>query len=113
VRSQASSLAEDQHLVGDQWGMMNETGSYPGQTWLWLYTLWYQVPPYNGAPNADLLVVITMAILSLALVLVPFIPVIRDIPRWLPVHRLIWRDYHSEEHEGMAPIKGREREAAL
>ncbi|MDE3069531.1 MAG: cytochrome B6, partial [Acidobacteriota bacterium] len=26
--------AEGQHLLGDQWGMMNETGSYPGQTWL-------------------------------------------------------------------------------
>ena len=27
-------LASDQHLLGDQWGMMNETGSYPGQAWL-------------------------------------------------------------------------------
>ena len=32
------------HLSGEQWGVMNETGSYPGQPWLWLYTLWYQVP---------------------------------------------------------------------
>lgn len=29
--------AQRQHLLGDQWGMMNETGSYPGQA-LWLYT---------------------------------------------------------------------------
>jgi hypothetical protein len=91
------SLAENQHLLGDQWGMMNETGLYPGQTWLWLYTLWYQVPPYNGAANADLLVVLTMAVLSLALVLVPFIPVVRDLPRWIPVHRLIWRTYYRTE----------------
>jgi hypothetical protein len=27
-------------LTGDQWGVMNETGSYPGQPWLWLYQLW-------------------------------------------------------------------------
>jgi hypothetical protein len=33
--------AEAQHLLGDQWGMTNETGSYPGQTWLWVYTVWY------------------------------------------------------------------------
>ncbi|MBO0684601.1 MAG: cytochrome B6, partial [Candidatus Dormibacteraeota bacterium] len=91
-----SGLAEDQHLLGDQWGMMNETGLYPGQTWLWLYTLWYQVPPYNSADNADLLVVLTMAVLSLALVLVPFIPGLRDIPRWVPVHRLIWRTYYRD-----------------
>ena len=37
--------AEAQHLLGEQWGMMNETGSYPGQAWLWLYALWYQVEP--------------------------------------------------------------------
>src|SRR5205085_7313389 len=71
-----SGLAEAQHLTGSQWGMMNETGSYPGQTWLWLYTLWYQIPPFSGAANADLLVVITMLVLSIGLVLVPVIPVI-------------------------------------
>ena len=89
-----ASLAGNQNLLGNQWGMMNETGKYPGQSWLWLYTLWYQIPPYNGAPNADLLVVLTMLVLSLALVLVPFIPGVRDIPRWVPVHRLIWRNYY-------------------
>jgi hypothetical protein len=40
--------AEAQHLLGKQWGIMNETGSYPGQTWLWLYTLWYQVEPVQS-----------------------------------------------------------------
>jgi hypothetical protein len=94
--SYLSSLAQDQHLLGNQWGMMNETGSYPGQTWLWLYTLWYQIPPYNGNANADLMVVLTMLVLSLALVLVPFIPGIRDIPRWIPVHRLIWRRHYAD-----------------
>ena len=39
--------AEGQHLLGTQWGMMNETGSYPGQVWLWLYTFWYQVEPFK------------------------------------------------------------------
>jgi hypothetical protein len=89
-----SSLASDQHLLGSQWGMMNETGNYPGQTWLWLYTLWYQIPPFNGNAAADLMVVITMAVLSAALVLVPFLPLVRSIPRWIPVHRLVWRDYY-------------------
>jgi hypothetical protein len=98
--SYLSSLAQDQHLLGNQWGMMNETGSYPGQTWLWLYTLWYQIPPYNGNTNADLMVVLTMLVLSLALVLVPFIPGLRDIPRWIPIQRLIWRRYYVEEHGG-------------
>ena len=92
--SYLAGLAEDQHLLGSQWGMMNETGTYPGQAWLWLYSMWYQLPPYSTAANADLLVVLTMGILTLALALLPWIPILRDIPRWIPVHRLIWRDYY-------------------
>ncbi len=87
-----ADLAQEQHLLGNQWGMMNETGSYPGQTWLWLYTFWYQIPPFNSSSNADLLVVLVMAVLTALLALVPFIPILRDIPRWIPVHRLIWRN---------------------
>jgi len=86
-----ANLAEQQHLLGSQWGMMNETGNYPGQSWLWLYTLWYQVPPFNTALNADLLVILTMGLLTTLLALVPFIPILRDIPRWIPIHRFIWR----------------------
>ena len=98
-----SGLADEAHLTGSQWGMMNETGSYPGQTWLWLYTMWYQVWPFTGesgflglnAGNADLGIVIIMTVLTIALALVPFIPGLRDIPRWLPIHRLIWRRYYA------------------
>jgi hypothetical protein len=86
--------ARAQHLGGDQWGMMNETGNYPGQAWLWLYTFWYQVDPFSTSDNADALVWGLMALLSLALVVVPFIPGVRSIPRWVPVHRLIWRNYY-------------------
>ncbi len=91
-------LAQDQHLTGSQWGMMNETGLYPGQTWLWLYTLWYQLPPFNTAwaSITDLMVVLVMLILTLLLLLVPFIPGLRDIPRWVPIYRLIWRRYYGE-----------------
>jgi len=98
-----SGLASDAHLTGSQWGMMNETGSYPGQTWLWLYTMWYQVPPFTSPDgflglnmsNADLGIIILMTILTAALALVPFIPGLRDIPRWVPIHRLIWRRYYA------------------
>ena len=75
--------------------MMNETGRYPGQAWLWLFTLWYQVPSVGSASNADLLVVVVMTILSLGLLLVPFIPGVRDIPRWIPAHKLIWRQHYK------------------
>jgi hypothetical protein len=89
-----ASLAQDQHLAGDQWGMMNETGRYPGQAWLWLYTFWYQVKPFSSSGNADALVWALMMLLTLGLILVPFLPGVRSIPRWVPVHRLIWRSWY-------------------
>ena len=88
------NLAQAQHLTGDQWGVMNETGSYPGQSWLWLFSFWYQVPAIGGLGNADLLIVGIMLILTTLLALVPFIPGLRSIPRWIPIHKLIWRDYY-------------------
>jgi hypothetical protein len=91
-----AGVAHDQHLTGNQWGMMNETGLYPGQTWLWLYTLWYQLPPFNQVSYGDLLVVLVMALLTGLLFLVPLIPGLRDIPRWIPIYRLIWRRYYAE-----------------
>jgi hypothetical protein len=87
-------LAVAQRLGGDQWGMMNETGNYPGQPWMWLYTFWYQVKPFSTSDNADAQVWALMMVLTLGLVFVPFIPGLRDIPRWVPLHRLIWRDYY-------------------
>jgi hypothetical protein len=90
------SLAQKQHLLGTQWGMMNETGSYPGQVWLWLYTFWYQVEPFKSSPNADALIFALMMGLSAAFICIPFIPGLRRLPRYLGVHRLIWRDHYRE-----------------
>jgi hypothetical protein len=87
-------IVEAQHMSGSQWGVMNETGSWPGQPWLWLYTMWYQVGPMATSSNADIEVVAIMTVCSLALLLVPFLPGVRDIPRWLPLHRVIWREYY-------------------
>jgi hypothetical protein len=98
-----SGQAQSWNLLGNQWGMMNETGRYPGQTWLWLYTMWYQVPPFTSetgflglnSSNADLGIIILMTVLTAALAAVPLIPILRDIPRWVPIHRLIWREYYA------------------
>lgn len=93
------SLATADHLDGDQWGMMNETGNYPGQAWLWLYTMWYQVPPMSTSGNSDVLVWGLMMLLTLLLVLVPFIPGLRSIPRKVGLYKLIWRQHYRSLHE--------------
>jgi hypothetical protein len=71
---------------------MNETGNYPGQPWMWLYTFWYQIKPFSTSENADALVYGLMALLTLVFIFVPFIPGLRSLPRVLRVHRLIWRN---------------------
>jgi hypothetical protein len=86
--------ARAKNLGGDQWGMMNEVGNAPGQPWMWLYTFWYQIPPFSTSGNADALVWGLMMLLTLLLIFVPFLPGVRSIPRWIPIHRLVWRDYY-------------------
>jgi hypothetical protein len=92
--SYLSNVATKQHLQGEQWGVMNETGSYPGQAWLWLYTFWYQVSPFNSSGNGDILVLAVMILLTAGLTFMPFIPGLRSIPRWSRVYRLIWREHY-------------------
>jgi hypothetical protein len=90
--------AEQLNMLGSQWGMMNSTGNYPGQAWLWLYTFWYQIPPFNTiwSSNADILVWATMAILTALLIVFPFLPYLNRLPYYLGIHRLIWREYYRD-----------------
>lgn len=91
-------MVVSQHLRSSQWGVMNETGSWPGQPWLWFYTMLYQIPPMSTTQtaNADILAIAIVSVFTLALLLLPFIPGLRDIPRKIPIHRLIWRDYYRD-----------------
>jgi hypothetical protein len=97
-----SNQAAAEKLTGDQWGVMNETGSYPGQPWLWLYQLWYHVPGWEHSFNLDLIALYMTGLGTLLLLFVPFIPGLRDIPRLIPVHRLIWRSW-GQPAEGQEP----------
>jgi hypothetical protein len=90
-----ANRAQAEHLLGPQWGMMNETGSYPGQVWLWLYTAWYQIKPFSTSANADILVMGMMTLLSVGFVLIPFLPGVRSLPRRIPIYRPIWREHYA------------------
>lgn len=91
------------NLQGGTWGMMNETGRYPGQAWLWLYSFWYQIPPFNNeeskpiGANADAYIMAIMGVLSLGLILIPVIPGVRSLPMRIPIHRGIWRQYYEAQ----------------
>jgi hypothetical protein len=106
-----ANLADAQHLTGDQWGVMNETGSYPGQPWLWLFQMWYHMKPgWGNSGNIDLIAIYMTGVGTLLLLLVPFIPGLRDIPRWIPIHRLIWRSW-GQLPEGQADAAADDRPA--
>ena len=102
--SYLDDAATAQRLQGNTWGMVNGVNSNPGQPWLWWASLWYQIPTFNAAEdatsttflqdNADAWIFVVIGVLGLGLILVPVIPGLRSVPRWLPVHRLIWRSYH-------------------
>ena len=87
-------LATKQHLGGDQWGVMNETGSWPGQSWLWLFSFWYQIDPFKSSDNADTIIMLIMGLLTMCLMFLPLLPIIRRIPYKIPVHRLIWKSWY-------------------
>lgn len=92
------------NLQGSTWGMMNETGRYPGQAWLWLYSFWYQIPPFNNADshpfgaNADAWIMLIMGGLSLGLIVMPLIPGVRSLPYKIKIHRLVWKNFYQEEN---------------
>ena len=94
------NLATADHLTGDQWGVMNETGSYPGQPWLWLFQMWYHVHGWSNSDNIDLIAIYMTGLATILLLFIPFIPGLRDIPRWIPVHRLVWRNWNQQAAAG-------------
>ncbi|MDQ6818517.1 MAG: hypothetical protein M3018_14090 [Actinomycetota bacterium] len=52
--------------------------------------------PANTA-NADILVLAVMGVLSLAFILIPFLPGVRDLPRRVPIYKLIWREHYRTQ----------------
>jgi hypothetical protein len=89
------NIADQYHQQGDQWGVMNEVGSWPGQPWLFSYSLLYQIPPWKNV-GTDIIVIATIIPLFLILLFLPFIPGLRSLPKWLRVYRLIWRSYYRD-----------------
>jgi hypothetical protein len=45
----------------------------------------------------DLIAVYLTGLATILLLAIPFIPGLRDIPRWIPVHRLIWRNWEPTQ----------------
>jgi hypothetical protein len=90
-----SNVASSLDMLGETWGVAHETGAYPGAWWLWSYSFLYQIPPMSTSPNGDLQAVLIITLLFLALLFMPFIPVLNRLPRRLKMYKLIWRDWYT------------------
>jgi hypothetical protein len=87
------------HLVqqgNPQWGIVHETGNYPGAWWLAPYQFWYELPAIDASPNADIIVVTIMLALFAVVFFLPFIPGLNRLPHVLKVYRLVWRDWYRQ-----------------
>lgn len=91
-------LAGAHHLQGEQMGLINGTGSYPGQFWLLPFALLYQIELFRSSKNADAEFFAVVALTALTLVLLPKIPILNKIPRLLPLQRVIWRRYYRKNN---------------
>ncbi|AWB10337.1 hypothetical protein TDSAC_0984 [Thermodesulfobium acidiphilum] len=91
------SVAKQLDMLGEDWGISNETGNYPGAWWLWPYTLAYQLPPMSTSSNGDLQVGILMMTFFLVLLLFPYLPLLNKIPKFLKIYKIIWRDWYKNQ----------------
>lgn len=99
-----STVATGQGLTGTQWGVMNELSNYPGQFWLGLYALPYHIPIIGGSTNADLWVGTLIIIFGIFLqLMLPWIPGLRDIPRIIPLYKIIYRKYYRDTPAAVEP----------
>ncbi|MGD2059056.1 MAG: hypothetical protein PVI04_10035 [Anaerolineales bacterium] len=88
-------VAKQLDMLGEQWGMSHETGSYPGGWWLWPVVLLYQLPSLASSPNADLLIGLIVGLAFLVLFFLPMIPFLRDVPKFIGAYKVIWRDWYA------------------
>ncbi len=94
-----TDIAAQKGLLGSQLGIIKDISPYPGPWWLILYSYLYQIPPYSTAAAGDLLVALTMVGVFLAILFLPFIPVLNRIPYYIPVYKIIWRRWYKNRNE--------------
>jgi hypothetical protein len=85
-----------QPLLGSNWGIIHSAvPGYPGAWWMTIPTWIYQWPlvANSSAPDATALAI--GLLFWLALALTPWIPGWNQLPRYLKVYRLIWKDYYA------------------
>src|SRR5215467_12162182 len=83
------NTAVAQGLTDDQWGMVKERGFSVGPWYLFVPAVFHVYFP-NGA-NCTWFVIWNLLFAAILLFVVPLVPGVRDIPRYLKLYRFIYR----------------------
>jgi hypothetical protein len=109
VEGPDTDYANSVDMAGVQWGITHEVGNLPGPWWLWPYAIWYQFPVIAKDSNADAIVGSIMIVIFLLLFFAPLIPVLNQLPKWIPLYRIFWRDWYKAREGTAAGGKKRGR----
>lgn len=98
---QGAPLQKDpatQTLAGGNWGIIHPAiNGYPGAWWMTIPTWIYQWPFVANSTASDALALSIGFLFWLALALTPWIPGWNKLPRYLGVHRLIWKEFYRNQ----------------
>jgi hypothetical protein len=105
---------QTQALQGPNWGIIHPAVyGYPGAWWMTIPTWIYQWGFVANSSAPDALALTVGFLFWLLLALIPWIPGLNRLPRYLGVHRLIWRDFYRHQTTDEPPqMKGGNRNAS-
>ncbi len=83
------NTAVDQGLTDDQWGMVKERGFSVGPWYLFIPAVFHVYFP--GGTTGQWFVIWNLLFAAILLFLVPLVPGVRDLPRYLKLYRFIYR----------------------
>lgn len=105
-----------QNLQGPNWGIIHPAiNGYPGAWWMTIPTWVYQWGFVANSSAPDGLALAIGFLFWMALALIPWIPGFNQLPRYLGVHRLIWKNFYSRQPANKPPAqntKGDEQSAS-
>jgi len=104
---QGAPLQQDpatQTMAGGNWGIIHPAvNGYPGAWWMTIPTWIYQWPFVANSTASDALALSIGFLFWLVLALTPWIPGWNRLPRYLGVHRLIWKQYYADHSQQPDP----------
>lgn len=93
-----------QSMLGSNWGIIHPAvNGFPGAWWMTIPTWIYQWSFVANNSAADALALGIGFLFWLVLALIPWIPGLNQVPRYLGVHRLIWKEFYRDHETHPSP----------